>query len=106
MSTQTLTSCALIATHLNAPYGPIVTPEDIERALVSGTVASVPNTTGQAIVSRLFQEHMPALILRAGREVHAGMPALFSLYHESVALGSARITAWEALVQQARTLDD
>ncbi|MHB8254261.1 MAG: hypothetical protein ACYDEV_11305 [Acidiferrobacter sp.] len=46
MSTQALPSCALIATHLNAPYGPIVTPEDIEWALVSGTVASVPNTTG------------------------------------------------------------
>lgn len=106
MAMQALPSCALIATHLNAPYGPIVTAEDIERALVSGTVASVPDMTGQAIVSRLFQEHMPALILRAGRETHAGMPALLSLHHESIALGSARVAAWEALVRQARTLDD
>ena len=105
MSMQNLFSCALIATHLNAPYGLIVTPEDIKRALASGTVTSISDTTGQALVSRLFQEHTPALILRAGREAHAGMPALFSLYKESLAWGSAPIPAWEAMIRQAGTSD-
>lgn len=93
-------SCALIATHLNAPYGLIVTPEDVQRALVSGTLTALSSPTAQAVMSRLFQEHTPALILRAGREVQAAMPALLALYHESLIMGSARVPAWEALARQ------
>lgn len=98
---QALPSCALIVTHQNVSDGPVVTPEDTGRVLVSGAVALVSDATGPAVVSYLVQEDAPHLILCARREVRAGMSARFSLYHECVSLGSARIAVWEALVQQA-----
>ena len=57
----------MIATHLNAPYGPVVTEGDVAESLRRG-VPSASTSEANAILEALFVECEASLIERAAAE--------------------------------------
>ena len=66
-----MSAASLIATHLNAPYGPVVTAQDVAESLRRGTL-SASTHEANAILEALFIECEPSLIERAAAEL--GVP--------------------------------
>ncbi|MFE1574168.1 hypothetical protein ACFIQG_20515 [Comamonas odontotermitis] len=62
-----MSAAAMIATHLNAPYGPIVTESDVIQTLTIGRL-SASSTQANALLEALFIECELGLIERAVRE--------------------------------------
>ena len=66
-----MSATSMIATHLNAPYGPVVTAGDVAESLRRGAPsASTPEANG--ILEALFVECEASLIERAAAEL--GVP--------------------------------
>lgn len=85
----------LIVGHLNAPYGTVVTAEDVAAALSQGRIDAVVNPEGRALVASMFIECAPHSIAAAALEVGAGLENVASLYRSCVESGEARSSAWE-----------
>ena len=66
-----MTAASMIATHLNAPYGPVVTEHDVAESLRRG-VPSASTPEANAILEALFVECEASLIQRAAAEL--GVP--------------------------------
>lgn len=66
-----MSAASLIATHLNAPYGPVVTEGDVAESLRRG-VPSARTPEANAILEALFVECEASLIERAAAEL--GVP--------------------------------
>ena len=58
-----MSAASLIATHLNAPYGKIVSARDVIASLRSGHFAAA-SEEANGILEALFTEVSPDLILR------------------------------------------
>ena len=69
-----MSAASLIATHLNAPYGPVVTERDVAESLRRG-VPSASTTEANAILEALLVECEASLIERAAAEL--GVPLRF-----------------------------
>lgn len=80
-----MTAAALIATHLNAPYGPIVSETDLIDSLKSGEF-SASSRAANDILAAIFLENSPRLILRCAREAGASLDAIHRLYRASIEL--------------------
>lgn len=66
-----MSAASMIAAHLNAPYGPLVSTNDVEESLRNGELsASTP--AARDIMEDLFVECGISLIERAAREM--GLP--------------------------------
>ena len=89
----------LIAAHLNAPYGAIVSADDVVHALKTGRIAA-PSPRGEAVLATMFVEVEPMLIARAASEVGEGLAQAHRLYLSAVASGSPRCVEWEHLVRE------
>lgn len=87
-------AASLIATHLNAPYGRIVSARDVALSLISGRL-NASTKAANDILSGLFVEIEPRLILRCAREEGAALQAVQELYEESVVRGCMRSPEWE-----------
>lgn len=84
----------MIVTHLNAPYGAVVTVADVVKVLRHGSAALVGNPVAD-VLGWLFVECRPPLIERAC--VEAGLPThrAATVYASLVAAGAPRVPAWE-----------
>lgn len=85
----------MIATHLNAPYGDVVTADDVAAVLCAGTLASIPSGLPRSMLFALFSECAPATILSATIEAGGSRRTAQALYNEIVAGGGTRVSAWE-----------
>lgn len=95
-------AAALIATHLNAPYGRIVSARDVALSLTSGRL-SASTKEANDILSGLFVEVEPRLILRCAREEGAGPDEVKRLYQETVHGGCMRVPDWEKATETSVT---
>lgn len=88
----------LIVTHLNAPVGPILTVAHLQAVLNAGSLAAVAHEPPviTALLSSLFVEISPPLILRAMIEVGSDHQRLQRLYQETLALGLPAVPYWQA----------
>lgn len=84
----------LIATHMNAPYGPVVSVEDVERSFRAGRFEGHTDVA-HAILAWMFVECDKNLIERAARELEVPSLRLQELYQDSLRLGMHRMPAWE-----------
>jgi hypothetical protein len=90
----------LAVTHLNAPVGEVLTTEQLALALRQGSVASLSKyPEAVALISSLFGELPPQLILHAAAEAHADLLHVERLYEESLAAAMPRVTRWEHAVE-------
>jgi hypothetical protein len=87
----------LIVTHLNAPYGPVVEKAHLEQALRTGTLEGLPSDSA-AVISSVFLECDPYLILRCAQEIGAPVTSVNQLYEECCRAPEVRSPAWEAAV--------
>lgn len=78
-----MTAAALIATHLNAPYGRIVSETDVIDSLKSGCF-SASSRAANDILAAIFLETSPRLIWRCARETGATVEAISRLYRDSI----------------------
>ena len=82
----------LAVTHLNVPVGPVLTTEDLARALRSGSVAGFDKRAA-AILSHLFVELDPGLIARCAYEAGSDLRRANELYKETLLAHLPRETA-------------
>lgn len=91
----------MLAGHLNAPSGPLITAADIARALRAGSVEHLDgNSAGRAALLSMFIEAEPSLILACTREADADWRSADALYRQSLADGLPRVPRWESVVQR------
>lgn len=84
----------LVVTHLNAPYGDLVSVDDLTAVLVGGTTTIIAEPAAAGILGRLFVEVSPALIGRCMVAAGATFTSVGALYAESIA-HCGRVPAWE-----------
>lgn len=89
-----MSGASMISTHLNVPYGPIVSTQDVVVSLRNGHF-SASTKEANDILSALFIEVSCDLILRCAREVGASTYLVDQLYRESVRLIGHRNPEWE-----------
>jgi len=95
--TATTTShLEMIAGHLNAPYGFVLSPADLALALRSGSLGSIGSDLSRALLMSLFVECQPQSILLAAFQVGGTWITVRSLYEETVANGMQRAKTWES----------
>lgn len=89
-------SLGLVATHLNAPAGPIVSPEHLVRVFRAGSLEPLQSEPrAQALISYLFVEVSPALVGACAAEAGASLSQAHALYLDTLANGAVRCPAWE-----------
>jgi hypothetical protein len=62
---KTTSHLEMIATHLNAPYGNVVTTAEVALALRAGSLADVQSELSRALLMTIFIECAPHSILSA-----------------------------------------
>ena len=84
----------MIATHLNAPYGKIVSEQDVAHSLQKGML-SASTENANAILEALFTEVSPELILACAKQVQASFESVNQLYRQTLERGVIRNPEWE-----------
>lgn len=79
-----MSAISMIATHLNAPYGAVVTADDVAASIAADTSA---NNEANEILCAMFIECDKALIERAARELGVSAETLNALYADSLERG-------------------
>ncbi len=91
-------AAALIAGHLNAPYGPVVGEEDVVHAIRQGSLAAASVKSQDFLVS-IFIECEPRLIARCAMEIGSTYAAANMLYLDTLKQGAIRCPAWEEAME-------
>lgn len=95
---RTIMSVAqLIATHMNAPYGRVVSAEDIVASLHAGHLCA-STKAGNEILSALFVEVEPRLIMRCAAQEQVPASTVQKLYEDTIRVGLMPVPAWEEAV--------
>lgn len=89
-----MSAAGIIATHMNAPYGPIVTPSDVVNSLRAGKL-SAATSQANAILGGMFAEVRPELIVRCSIEEGVPVDQARMLYEDTWRQGFARCPQWE-----------
>lgn len=87
-------------THLNAPYGPVVTVDHFVAALRAGSyqLDEIPYSSG-AIIASAFNECSANLMLQCIREAGASIESANRLYQETLADYMPPSPEWEEAVR-------
>jgi hypothetical protein len=91
-----MSAALIISTHLNVPYGKIVSDQDVIKSIKNGCF-SADSPIANDILSALFIEVSFDLIMRCSKEVGGSQESLIQLYTQSVALTGIRLSDWEIL---------
>ena len=89
---------SLAVTHLNAPYGSVVCTGDLMESLSHGQLRA-SSIKAAAILSYLFVEVEPRLVMRCAMESGASFPMANQLYMETVKGGAPRSAPWESSIK-------
>jgi len=89
-----MTAAALIACHMNAPYGPVLDEKAVWDSLREGKL-SAASETANAILGAMFCEVEPELIVSCALEIKVPVAQAHRLYHDTLAHGFMRCPAWE-----------
>lgn len=89
-----MSAISMTVSHLNAPYGPIVTEKDLAESLSTGFIVG-NSPTAQAIIGQLFIEVAPSLVMRCVNEVGGTVECAEKLYAQTLKSGVVRNPDWE-----------
>jgi len=92
-----MTASALIRTHLNAPYGAVLTESDVVDSLRRGRL-SAHSETANAVLGSLFVEVQPQLIARCALDANTTLVQANRLYLDTLTHAFPRCPQWEAAV--------
>ena len=95
MAMKATSHLEMVATHLNAPYGDVVTAAEVAVALRSGSLADVQSGLSRALLMTMFIECSPQSILSAALEAGGSWRSVRSLYQEAVTGGMQPVRDWE-----------
>jgi hypothetical protein len=84
----------MIATHMNVPYGPVISVQDVEDSIRAGRFIG-HTADAHGILSFLFVECERSLIERAAHELGVPLERLTDLYRDSLRLGCHPMPEWE-----------
>lgn len=88
-----MSAASMIATHMNVPYGPVVSVQDVESSLRAGRfVCSTEDAC--CILAAMFNECEKGLIERAAREANVPLDRLQQLYQDSLRFGAHPMPEW------------
>jgi len=93
-----MTAAALIAGHMNAPYGRVLDEQAIWNSLRNGKL-SAGSERGNAILGAMFCEMEPQLIVRCAVEIKVPVAQANRLYQDTLAYGFMRCPAWERAME-------
>jgi len=93
-----MSAADLITCHLNAPYGRVVRPEDVVRAIVDGRVDAAADAA-RAPISYLFHEVEHRLIATVALHHGGSYRSANDLYLDTLRLGVPRNPAWESSLE-------
>ncbi|MBS9405378.1 hypothetical protein KG088_17340 [Halomonas sp. TRM85114] len=100
-----MSGLSIAVTHLNVPYGDIVSEKDFALALRNGTTqVDGISESSAAIIASTFVETTPNLLMRCIREAGASIKSANELYNETLRDNMPRCPEWEEAVQNL--LDD
>lgn len=90
----------LAVIHLNASVGPVLKVDQLASALRAGSTHHVVHdATAAALISSLFNELSPDLILQGAAEAGADVHRVHQLYREALADNLPPVPAWEKAVE-------
>ncbi len=89
-----MSAASLIATHMNAPYGKIVSAGDVVASLESGHL-SASTKEANGILEALFTEVPPDLILKCADQVQAPLAMVNHLYQVTLDLCLMHSQEWK-----------
>jgi hypothetical protein len=92
---KTTSHLEMIATHLNAPYGDVVTTADLALALRAGSLTEVRSDLSRALLMTMFIECAPQSILSAALQAGGSWRTVRALYQATVAAGMQSVKDWE-----------
>jgi hypothetical protein len=92
-----MSAASLIATHMNAPYGKIVSAGDVIESLKSGFFAA-SSKEANGILEALFIEVPPDLILKCAEQIQAPLEKVNHLYQAALDRGLMHSHDWENAV--------
>lgn len=97
MAMKATSHLEMVATHLNAPYGDVVTAAEVALALRAGSLADVQSELSRALLMTMFIECAPQSILSAALEAGGSWRSVRSLYLEAVTRGMQSVRDWETV---------
>ncbi|MDI5922503.1 hypothetical protein QLQ86_17110 [Halomonas sp. LR5S13] len=96
-----MSGLSLAVTHLNVPYGDVVSEEELSLALRYGTTQiDGISESSAAIIASAFVETTPNLLMRCINEAGADIRSANELYKESLRDNMPRCPEWEDAVKQ------
>ena len=100
MQIERSNSLGLAVTHMNAPVGSVLTIEQLSKALRAGSADAITDSpTAAALVSYLFVELDPRLIVLCAYEAGTDVAHANMIYQESLSRSMPRVHAWEKSIQ-------
>lgn len=94
-----MSATSLIANHMNAPYGKIVSEEDVAASFRHGRL-SASSSEANAILAFFFNEIEPSLIVRCAKELGVSLQTANALYKDTLARGCCASPSWEEAVRR------
>lgn len=88
----------LAVTHLNAPVGRVLTKVELAQALKAGRLSAIHRQESLALVSYMFVELDPQLILRCVQHLRSGLVKANELYEDTLNSNAPRALNWERSV--------
>lgn len=88
---------SMAVTHLNAPYGAIVCATDLIESLIQGELRAA-SPKAAAILSYLFVEVEPRLVMQCAMESGSSLPIVNQLYLDTIKGGAPRSALWESSI--------
>lgn len=88
----------MAVTHLNAPYGAIVCASDLIESLSHGELRA-NSAKAAAILSYLFVEVEPRLVMQCAMESGSSLSLANKLYSDTIKSGAPRSASWESSIK-------
>ena len=85
--------------HLNVPYGDVLTENDLKMALCSGTLKNLKEEA-QALIFQIFNECSPTLILKCAQEAGSTPEKVQALYLDTLNHDGFISPQWVKHIQQ------
>lgn len=88
----------LIATHMNVPYGGVVSAADVVASLRAGRLSAATKAAND-ILSGVFVKLEPRVIMRCAQQEQIDLASVHQLYLDTLRAGVMVVPKWETAFQ-------
>lgn len=90
--------------HLNAPYGQVLTVDQLAQAFTAGTFQAITDQAASSVARQIFVELDARIIYICATEAGSKVSDANNLYLEALTCSLPRVEAWEQLVRQIQSI--